>query len=228
MDIRLQLITQQQIIFNGIKIYQPSLSEIIKIGIEEYNYQLLPFIVDIETLNLPIQASEMSIFDILTLENNLPILLTAIKQFCRLSEMKFDESLKRLYIDNGYLDRKNFKEFSDIILKINSKERPKIEKTPNFTSNKQKEIWDKIQKGRKRKESTNQLYLFDMINVCEFGGEYHIPMSEIMTWSLWRISNCYKTILSKSGYKDSFNIFLVSGEKELIENKHWLEQIKIS
>lgn len=228
MDIRLQLITQQPIIFNGIKIYQPSLSEILKVGIEEYNYQLLPFIVSMETLKLPIQTGELSIFDVLTLENNLTILLTAIKQFCRLDEMKFDESLKRLYIDNGYLDKNNFNEFSDIILKINSKERPKIEKIPEFASEKQREIWEKIQKGRKRKESANQLYLFDMINACEFGGEYHIPMSEIMTWSLWRISNCYKAILSKSGYKDSFDIFLVSGEKELIENKHWLEQIKIS
>ncbi len=228
MDIRLQLITQQPIIFNKIKIYQPSLSEILEVGIEEYNYQLLPFIVNIETLNLPIQTGELSIFDVLTMENNLPILLTAIKQFCRLDEMRFDESLKRLYIDNGYLDKNNFKEFSDIILKINSKERPRIEKIPKFASEKQREIWDKIQKGRKRKESENQLHLFDMINVCEFGGEYHIPMSEIMTWSLWRISNCYKTILSKSGYKDSFDIFLVSGEKELIENKHWLEQIKVN
>lgn len=63
--------------------------------------------------------------------------------------------------------------------------------------------------------------------MCEFAGDYHIPMSEIMSWSLWRLINCYNNILEKQSYKDSFEIFLVSGDKNIIENKHWLDRIKI-
>ena len=48
-----------------------------------------------------------------------------------------------------------------------------------------------------------------------------------MDWSLWRVANCYKNILEKQYYRDSFEIFLISGDKSIIENKHWLDRIKI-
>ena len=70
--------TQKPIKFNNIIIYQISLNEILDYDMEKYNMLLLPFLVDIDDLNIPdeIQIQDMNIFDILTLnEANLSMLL---------------------------------------------------------------------------------------------------------------------------------------------------------
>ncbi len=226
MDIRLELVTGSNINFKGINIIQKSISSILELGLDSYNKFLFPFILDIENFNIPKYVST-SVFDILTIDSNIEILLNALKYFCNVDKIQFDEHIKRIYIQDGHLDKNNFKEFSNIILEISCKVRPKHEKPPIFNSKKQQDIWNKIQEGRKRKAEQNKVDLCDIINVCEFGGEYHIPISEIMSWSLWRVINCYKNILEKQSYKDSFEIFLVSGDKNIIENKHWLDRIKI-
>ena len=127
----------------------------------------------------------------------------------------------------GKLNKDNFDELAEIILSICSRERPKIEKKV-FANERQRDIWEKLQEGRKRNAKKNELKLEDALNICEFGGKYHIPIEEILKWSLWRIINCYKSIMGISGYENSFSIFLVSGDKKLIENKHWTELIKLN
>lgn len=227
MDIRLELITGRDINFNGVKIIQKSISEILDLGMDNYNKLLFPFILDIENFNIPKFIGDFSVFDILVLDSNIEILLNSLKFFCNADKIQFDEHIKRIYIHDGYLDRSNFEEFSKIILEISGKVKPEREKQPVFKSQKHQDIWDKIQKGRKRIAEQNKVELCDMINVCEFSGDYHIPISEIMDWSLWRIANCYKNILEKQSYRDSFEIFLISGDKSIIENKHWLDRVKI-
>lgn len=227
MDIRLELITGRNINFNGMNIIQKTISEILDFGMDNYNKLLFPFILDIENFNITKDINTVSIFDILILDSNIEIFLNSLKYFCDVNKIQFDEHIKRIYIQNGYLDRNNFEEFSNIILEINGKVKPKHKKPPVFKSKKHQDIWNKIQEGRKRKAEQNKVELCDIINVCEFGGDYHIPMSEIMSWSLWKVINCYKNILEKQSYKDSFEIFLVSGDKNIIENKHWIDRIKI-
>lgn len=192
---------------------------------DNYNKLLFPFILDIENFNISDNIANVS--DILVLDSNIEILLNSLKYFCNADKIQFDERIKKIYINNGYLDRSNFGEFSNIILEISGKVKPKREKPPVFKSEKHKDIWNKIQEGRKRIAEQNKVELCDIINVCVFAGDYHIPMSEILSWSLWRVINCYKNILEKQSYKDSFEIFLVSGDKNIIENKHWLDRIKI-
>jgi hypothetical protein len=231
LNINTELITQKPIIFNGIKIIQPTLNDILneKVGMDKYNEYLIPFFIDLDFLNVPDEYQEQyNIFDIMTNNDNIEFLLNAINIFCQTDIIKFDMENKKLYIgDNGgYLDCNNFKDFSDIILKINSKERPTKEKPPKNMTEKQRDIWEKLTAGRQRQAGKNRIDLADMLNTCEFGGDYYIPMKEILNWTLWNISRCYQVILNRSSYKDAFSIYCVTGEKDLIK-QHWTDLISI-
>ena len=241
MDYSLELITQKPIYFNGIKIIQPTLNTIIDdFGMEKYNEYLLPFIIDLDFFNISDELKEQynitNVFDIFILDNNISLLLNSINVFCDAETISLDTENKRLYIgdnsvdsfdiDSNYLDSSNFNDFADIILKINSKTKPQKEIPPKNMTAKQKDIWDKLQAGRKRHIEKSQINLTDLINTCEFGGDYYVPMSNILNWTLWNISRCYQTILGKSNYKDAFSVYCVTGEKDLIK-KHWSDLISI-
>jgi hypothetical protein len=66
------------------------------------------------------------------------------------------------------------------------------------------------------------------LNVCEYCGDYRIPIEELKTWSLWRIMNCYKTRLNIKSYDDNLQIALVSGDSKSISGEnHWYHQLMI-
>lgn len=237
----LELITQKPIYFNGIKIIQPTLDTIINdFGMEKYNECLLPFVIDLDFFDISDELKEQyninNVFDILVLDSNISLLLNSIEIFCGTKPMSFDTKNKRLYIgdtstdnfdvNSNYLDSNNFNDFADIILKINSKTKPQKEIPPKNMTAKQKDIWNKLQAGRKRHAEKSQIDLADLINTCEFGGDYYIPMSNILNWTLWNISRCYQAILGKSNYKDAFSVYCVTGEKDLVK-KHWSDLISI-
>ena len=92
---------------------------------------------------------------------------------------------------------------------------------------KQKDIWNKLQQGRQRAAEKSQIDLSDLINVCQFGGDYYISKDDILNWTMWNITRCYKNILGKSNFKESFEVYCVTGEDKLIKNQHWTDLIKI-
>lgn len=230
-NLLLYLEAQKQINFNNIIIHQISLDEILEYGVDKYNMLMLPFLLDIDDFDIPDKdlIQGINIFDILTLENTtLTLLLDSISFFCKVDEIRFDEQKKIIYIGDGYIDRNNFAEFAEIILKINAKQKIKKEKPPANMSEKQKDIWDKLQKGRQRAAEKSQVNLEDLINTCQFGGSYYISMAEILQWTMWNIARCYKSILGKANFKELFDIYCVTGEKNLIENRHWTDLIKVN
>ena len=108
------------------------------------------------------------------------------------------------------------------------KQKIKKEKPPKNMTPKQRDIWEKIQAGRQRQQEKAQVDLADLINICQFGGSYYISMSEVLQWTFFNISRCYKTIIGKSNYQDLFDIYIVTGEEKLIKNQHWTDLIKIN
>lgn len=222
--------TQKPIKFNKIPIYQITLGEILEYGMEEYNMLLLPFLLDIDDLNIPeeILTQDINIFDILTLnDETLSMLLDGISFFCKTDKIGFDEQKQTFYIGDGYIDKNNFVDFSKVILESNSKQKVQKEKPPKNMTERQKDIWDKLQEGRRRAMEKSQIDLSDLINVCQFGGDYYIPMDDILQWTLWNISRCYKTILGKSSFRELFDIYCVTGEEKLIKNHHWTDLVKV-
>jgi hypothetical protein len=229
-DLKIRLIAQKPIKFNGIFIYQPSFDEIIEFGIDKYNMLMLPFLLDVDDFEIADASisESVDIFDILTLiESTLTMLLNSISFFCKTEEIAFDEQNKRLYIGDNYIDKNNFKEFSEIILKINAKQKQQREKPPKNMTEKQRDIWNKLQEGRQRAMEKSQIDLADLINVCQFGGEYYISKDDILNWTMWNITRCYKNIIGKSNFRESFEVYCVTGEDKLIKNQHWTDLIKI-
>lgn len=247
MDIYLNLELQEPINFYGLTIRLPSIAEILRYGLEKYNRLLLPYIISLDSIGTDIpeeQKKHIEIFDIITSDEEMVDLLEeSIRFLCNAENvlLTIDESdtvgiwvdyiyenhEKTLDIGHLFINRSNFDDFANIILLINSKERYVAERIPEFENERQKDVWDKLQEGRKRGSRSNSIGLRDIVNFCEFGGNSHIPASEIKTWTLWKLTNAYNSIIGKSSYDDNFQIYLVNGEKELIENKHWSDLIKI-
>lgn len=232
-NLSVYLETQKPIKFNNIIIYQPSLDEILEYDIDKYNMLILPFLLDKDDFEFVDNSliQNVNIFDILILDSESDIfrmLLDSISFFCRTDEIGLDEQKGVLYIGDEVIDRNNFSEFAEIILQLNAKQKPEKEIPPANMSEKQKEIWEKLRAGRQRAFEKSQIDLSDLINICQFGGQYFIPMSEILQWSLFNISRCYKAIIGKSNYQDLFDIYIVTGEEKLIKNQHWTDLIKLN
>lgn len=126
------------------------------------------------------------------------------------------------------IDSNNFDDISDIILKINASKKIVIEKPPANMSPRQRDVWEKLQEGRRNDARKNEVHIYDILNVCEYCGDCHIPIEEIKKWSLWRIMNCYKTRLNIKSYDDNLQIALVSGDSKSISGEnHWHHQLMI-
>jgi len=211
-------------------IYQPSFLEIFKYGIDGFEKLLIPYYITLDNLSEEItdeQKEGLTNFDLLcSSQEFMSYLFVSLEFFCK-SKLDFDE--KGISFDSfgGRLNRDNFDELANIILKTCGRERQKKEKKKVFANDRQRDIWEKLQEGRNRHAKKNELKLEDVINVCELGGNSYISIEEIKKWSLWRIINCYKSIMGIKNYEDSFSIYLISGQKELIEGKHWSEVIKL-
>ena len=236
MDYKLELVLQEPIFYNGTNIYQPTISDIRQFGMDNFNELLLPYSLSMEMIEVNISEEEKNqfkIFDIVFQDTNMfNILITSLMFFCKTENISINEN--DIKINEFHLNRDNFEEFGDMILFINIRERPKPDLTPVFKAQKGTpeyedavNRWNNLQEGRRRKNKQHELSLCDMINICEFGGDYYIPIETIKNWTLWKLMTCYKSKLGMSNYKDSFSIYLISGEKSLIEDKHWTQQIKI-
>lgn len=126
------------------------------------------------------------------------------------------------------INSSNFDDISNIILKINANKKAVVEKPPANMSEKQKDVWEKLQEGRRKDSKKNDIHIYDILNICEFGGEYHLPIETICNWSLWRIMNCYKARIGWKSYDDNLQIALVSGDSKGISGEnHWHQQLMI-
>ena len=231
-NLNLYLKLQKPIPFYDIcMIYQPSLEEILDYGVEDFEKLLLPYYITIDSLPDEITEEEkqnLTNFELVCSSQDIVnFLFVSLEFFCK---CKIDVDEKGIIFDgyNGRLNKDNFDEFAEIVLKICGRERPKKEKIPIFKNDRQRDIWEKLQEGRRRSAKNNEVKMEDIINYCEFGGRSYIPIEEIKKWTIWRIMNCYSSTIGVSAYNDSFRIYLVSGEKSLIENKHWTDLLKLN
>lgn len=236
-NINLYLKLQEPINFYDVcTIYQPSFIEIFNYnkdhGENQFEQILLPYYITLD--NLPEEYTEeqkegLTNFDLLCTSSDLMGCLFLSLEYFSKSKLDIDNERKGIIFEgfNRVLNRDNFDEFAEIILKICGRERQKKEKKRVFANDRQRDIWEKLQEGRKRYAKKHELKLEDIINICEYGSDLYIPIEEIKKWSLWRIMNCYNSKLGMSNYKDSFRIYLVSGKPEIIEGKHWTELIKL-
>lgn len=239
----LNLITQKPINYNGLIIYQPSFNEIINYGIDIYNQIMSIYSLTLDFFADSLDIENINMFDdlILSDEGLLNLLSESLYILAKPSEIIFYKNKKNLELkfietlDNGdeleksfIINSSNFDDISEIILKINASKKIVIEKPPENMSEKQRDVWNKLQEGRQKDAKKNKIHIYDILNICEFGGDYHIPIETICSWSLWRIMNCYNARVGWKSYDDSLQIALVSGESKSISGEnHWHHQLMI-
>lgn len=227
MNINNELVLQEPIIFQGITVYQPTIREIHKHGMEEYNALLMPYAISLDVLDIPEEdKNKIKTFDLIISDTQILVrLLMSLIILCKTEDVKaLDDHIE---INGSVLNRDNFDEFSDIVLKIHAKEKPKIDKLPD--NPRQREIELKLRENRARARVKNEFQLCDIINNVKYGGNYYISTEEIKNMTLWELMNAYSAKLGVSQYQDTFSIALVAGDKDnLLRDKHWTKQLKIS
>ena len=226
MDINIELVLQEPINFQGIKIYQPTIREIFSYGINEYNSLLVPYMVSLDLLDIEEeQKQQIKTFDlIISNEDILPYLLISLKVLCKTDNITFMQNC--IMINDSYLHRDNFDEFSDIVLKIHAREKPKQDKLPD--NPRQRELELKLRSLRVKQKNKNEFLLCDIINIVKYGGKYRITTEEVKNMTLWELTNAYNAKLGISQYENLFQIALVAGDKEhKLEDNHWTKLLKV-
>ena len=242
-DYYVELIQQRPIDYNGLKIYPISFEFICEnIGLKNFDNLLFPFMLVKDCLNIPEdKLDEINLFEdiILRDETMLFSLIAILNIFCKCDNIQLEENRLALIFSKDieseesddfvfHITKDNFDDICEIILKICAKKKIEVEKPPKNMSAKQKDIWEKLQEGRRREEKRNEVHIYDILNMCEFAGNYHISQDEIKKWTLWKIYNCYQTRISIKNYDDALKIALVSGNSENISgDNHWYNKLRI-
>ncbi len=235
-DYYIQLIRSKPITVDKLKIYPVSFGDMCdNIGLENIDLILQPFCITKECFNLhDDELQKMNLFeDLILAEKSLCVsMIIGLQLFCKTNKIYLKG--KSVFIETPdiffELNKNNFEKISEIIRKITASDKLKPEeKPPKNLTPRQLDIWTKLHEGRKREEKKNVVHIYDILNVCEFGGNYHIPIEEIESWSLWKIMNCYRAIKNLKTYDDNLKICLVTGDgKSISGDNHWHRQLMVS
>lgn len=228
-DYNLELIRQKPINYNNLFFYPISFGYICdNIGLDIFDSLLVPFLITKDCLKMSDEELEqIDLFNDIILKDQgmLSSVAIALQLFCKCDDIYKRDNELLLKFNNKepfVINNENFEDICQIIMKMNGKEKIKVEKPPKNMSERQRDVWEKLQAGRKRENEKNTVHIYDMLNVCEFGGNYHIPIEEIESWTIWKIMNCYKARVNMKTYDDSLHICLVSGDGKSISDKnHW-------
>ena len=235
-DYYTELIRMKPINCDGLIIYPVSFGEICdNVGLENFDKLLMPFLITKECLGVDDEEKldTIDLFENVIMNDRAMLHSVAIifKIFCKAKDILRTQTeiiLKFEGKDDFIVNKDNFEKISQVIGKINGKDKIKVEKPPKNMSDRQRDVWEKLQAGRKKENEKNAVHIYDILNICEFGGNYHIPIEEIEKWTLWKITNCYKARVNMKTYDDSLKICLVSGDGKSISDKnHWHSRLMV-
>lgn len=236
-DYNLELVRQKPINYNGLIFYPIEFGYICdNIGLDFFDRLLMPFLITKDCLELDSNTDieKINLFTDVVLRNDtfLQSLVFILEVFCKCISIKLtNDNTLLLTLENHktfIIDSNNFEDVCTIIMKINYKEKISVEKPPENMSDRQRDVWQKLQHGRKKEKEKNTVHICDILNICEFGGDYRIPIEDIDHWTLWKIMNCYKARTNMKTYDDSLKICLVSGDgKNISGNNHWLHKLLV-
>lgn len=226
---------------------QPMINEIVDMGEDVFNELTMPFILTSEAVFNGVDDEEELVekFDIYDLffakldndvfvldsvfggKSALGVLENSLSYFFQTDDIEFLVFRKKIRIGEYLMDKKEFMELRKIIQGVTSKQDMQFEKPPKNMTKRQKDIWMKLQKGRRRRAEKDAIYLQDMINYVSFGGTTYIPLDQIDRMTFYQFSNAYKSIIGV----DAFHIgmgYKLSEKFEVKDDvKHWTESLKI-
>lgn len=232
-----ELVRQQPINYNGLLFYPISLDEISeKIGYDNFDNVLYPFLMHKDCIDLPEEDLErMDLFEDFILANEalLYSVVIILRLFCKCDDIRMSEDAKSIVLwfsEESFFEvtKDNFDDICSIIMQINAKQKIKVEKPPKNMSEKQKDIWLKLQEGRRKDSEKNGIKFYDILNICEFGGEYHIPQSVIGSWTLWKINHCFSTRVDIKNYTDGVTLVSATHDgKPISGDNYWIQKMRV-
>jgi hypothetical protein len=247
---KLQLFFNSTVKIEGIgEIFQPTIDDIKNpmIGEKKYNELIIPFITSTDMFNISDQyKSIVKVFDLFFIKDEkgekllkhnegkvnekpmLDLLVESLKFFFKTEEIKVDEHYMSIMVGcEGLIYRENFDMLSDLVLEINNIERPVLEKVPEFTSDKQKDVYTKLTEGRRKKREQETKSLMSIINIVMHGGKTFISYDEIKKFTISQLYNTYSSVVQIDYCNREYDKYLAGANPKDLDLKHWTERLKI-
>jgi hypothetical protein len=157
----------------------------------------------------------------------LGVLKDSLSYFLQTDDIEFLIIRKKIRIGKYLMDKKEFMELRQMIQDVCNKKDMEVEKPPKNMTKRQKDIWLKLQKGRRRSADKNAIYLQDMINYVSFGGTTYIPFDQIDGMTYYQFGNAYKSIMGVDAFHIGMGYKLSQKFDVKDDIKHWTEALKI-
>lgn len=235
-----ELFLGKPIYYKSLIFYPLTIEEITKItDIETFRNCMLPFIITkdflIEQKKISKdKACNLNIFEdyIIKEQAMLQQMAFMLSTYCKTSDIALLDNKLILYNEGKNstfeIDKYNFEDISDILCQLTCMTKIKVELPPPNMSERQRDIWEKLQAGRKRSVKKNESHIYDIMNICEFCGNYYISVAELKSMTLWQMMNCYKAKTNMKIYDDNLLIGLAAHDlKSVIKNNHWSQKLLI-
>lgn len=236
--IRTKLLLGKPISFENSLIYQPTVDSIDDITEDKFNQLTLPFSMNLDVVNIPQEyKQDLKIYDLFFVPSILNVsgtdmilfLFEGLRFFFKTEEVILNDD-NSINIDNKTLiDRDNFEELQDIILKISCSKKAEIPKEKMFENERAKRIHDNLQKQRelyrqRSGEKENNSILPTVINEL-IHEDSDFTYENIGNKTMWQSMNSLAIMRIKDEYKT--NIMLVSNmtDSSKMNLSHWKERI---
>ncbi|EJT5937342.1 hypothetical protein N2W52_002117 [Clostridium perfringens] len=231
LDITNELIMGYPVTLEGLgTIYQPTIKDILLN--KKYQFYLFPFIYNIEILSKELKDKGITEYDLFFLldeegneivrsldnkESMLEVLIKALTFFYRTKDIVLNFEKQTIKInDDVVITRHNFDLLSKAILKICCKEKMKPEEKKTFKSERQRAIYEKIEKHRERHRKKNELTIADIINYLMNNSINCYRPREIDELTYFQLLHNFENIVQIEQYKEGLAV-MVSPKFEMKE-----------
>lgn len=237
---------------NGFNVRQLSIEEIASMGDGVFESYLIPYVLTIDALfdseeeaeKVKANRTMFQLFFQQTAEgllldsvfggrNTLEFVKSTIALFLGIEESKITilKNRNKFAIQDGsrelLLDDESYSKLREIIQMMHSREDVEVERPPKDMTERQQDIWKKLQEGRKRRQSRESLKLGDIINLVAFGGNSYIPFDAIARMTYFQLYRAYKNVMSRDSYELGMSYKLSQKFDYKDEVKHWAKDFKL-
>jgi hypothetical protein len=242
-DLNMKLFYKKPIeLFDSVVIHQPTIKEILNYGFSKFTLLLSPYRADIDMLNIDDENKKLyKNFDLFFFKTQfgerifkignidmLNLLIDSIKFYFKTDDIIVSDEHMCLVINKVFiLDRDNFDYISSLIFKINKTTKPKFEKSPVFQNDRQRDVYEKIMKGREKSQQENSTNYETIMNNVVHGGDYFISYDYVENMSIYQLINTYESIMNKEGFNKNFSQYLAGAEPDKLDLTHWSQKLKI-